>query len=208
MAFQSSGVELSFQAVCADEALRIDYTLTNRTAAAVFLFDRKASIRAPLTDSAPFGVVDPAWMYVEMVSDGLLSRRAVLRRALDRHGPPGTHPRMPFVRRLDAGESVRRSFSMALPLREFAPDKVSVVDWSRGGTQFRTVDVRSVELGIGWSTELPPEPWGPYVERASFDGEELLVISPSLNSWLNTRQQVALAPVAPVNCPGLAYVAP
>lgn len=69
------------------------------------------------------------------------------------------------------------------------------------------VDLLRDPLGQRAPREPPSEPWGPYIQRFSFAGEDLLFFTQSMNGWLNERQRLATAP-AVVDCAGLAYVPP
>jgi hypothetical protein len=128
-------VSLSARVFKAEKHLNIDYTLENNSDKTIYVWD-------VMTNTAgDEQVVDPALAYVFWEEPHTIR---VVRAILDE--PQNIHPvvrEMPFVRKVQAHDSVHGQISLALPIQEYSP-------FYSADSHSKPVQCGSLRLMIGW----------------------------------------------------------
>lgn len=190
--------------------ISFSYTVTNRTSDAILVLDQMMESRSMDAENT-YGTPDDAWGYVDLELNGWSfhgrTYKAIVSRRIQSSGTFVCDRPMPYGRRLEAGKSLSGHFLLALPLKE--DNAVGERDHPRvEGSPFdQMVDVREIELQIGWSAELPPDPSPDRRKMTTFSYKDqtLWYFTPGRYYWLEPIQQVASSRGQLVHAKGLLY---
>lgn len=188
----------------------VTYSMTNNTSASILVFDQMVGPRYP-DQKHPYGEPDSAWVFVDIQPDGWSfsgrAYKAILSRRIEHVGTFVCDSPMPYGRVLGAGETLRRSLSVPLPLKENSARFAGSEPRSKDKPFAQMVDLREVEVQIGWSAELPEDPSADKQLMTTFSAENqtLWYFTPGRYYWLEPLQQIATSSTKPVRWNGLLY---
>lgn len=201
-------VQVDFDAQSDDREISVHYTVTNRSGSTILVLDQTAA-PGSFDTAHPYGTPNPRWAYLEFAQDGWshLGRtyKVILSRRVERFGSSlrCNGAALPYGRRLEAGATLSGSFRLPLPLEEQAPMFGGSDPKLKDPFYTRTVEIRDVELQIGWSPEIPAQSRNNLaMDTFVYEGRELWFFGPSMSYWLEPNQEIAASRTQPVRWKG------